>query len=790
MRTSLRLLGAALALFAAAPVLAAWPGDPAVNLAVCRAPQGQQFPAGAPSGPGAIACWWDLRGGANSDVYAQRVLASGAVDPAWPLNGLAVCTANADQQFPVIASDGADGALLVWCDARSGGFDLYAQHVLASGAKDPAWPVNGLALCTAPTSQWFPALAGDGGAGVLVAWHDSRWGDYDVYVHHLLAASGPDPAWPANGLRVCGADGDQDEVRIVPDGSGGAIVLWEDRRGGVNSDLYAQHVLANGTLDPAWPADGLPVCTAAGNQLAARAVSDGTGGAIVAWQDTRAGSEYDVYAQRVLAGGTVDPAWPADGLPVCVAASNQVEPRLVPGGAPLADGSTGAIVVWTDYRGGAGSDVYAHHLLPGGTLDPEWPAWGRVLCAAPEYQYAPDAVADGAGGAIVTWTDGRDGADHDVYAQHLLADGTLDPAWPANGRAVSTAAGDQQDAVIVAVPAAGGAGSTPIVFWNDTREGNFDVYAQLATPAVPAGMLAPAIFAIVDTGPDQGGFVDLSWNASSLDVAPSFGITDYRVWRSAAGGAWQHVATRAAKALPTYTASVPTLADSTGEGVPWHAFVVEARGDTLLPSQSWYSAPDSGWSADDLAPAAPGGLWGDYADGMTMLRWNAGDEPDVAGYRIYRGVSAGFVPGPQSFVAATAETSFFDSPGVPYAYKLTTTDVHGNESPHTTFLPATTTGAGAIAPARPFLEAAGRQPARGAVALRFGLSAPARARLVVFDAAGRRVRGLVDAPLAAGSHALAWDARDESGRRVAPGLYFARLEAAGAIVARRIVLTD
>ena len=53
----------------------------------------------------------------------------------------------------------------------------------------------------------------------------------------------------------------------------------------------------------AWPSDpnlNVPLCTAAGDQLSPTIVSDGAGGAIVVWQDSRSGSANpDVYAQRV-----------------------------------------------------------------------------------------------------------------------------------------------------------------------------------------------------------------------------------------------------------------------------------------------------------------------------------------------------------------------------------------------------------------------------------------------------------------------------------------------------------
>jgi hypothetical protein len=52
----------------------------------------------------------------------------------------------------------------------------------------------------------------------------------------------------------------------------------------------------------------------------------------------------------------------------------------------------------------------------------------------------------------------------------------------------------------------------------------------------------------------------------------------------------------------------------------------------------------------------------------------------------------------------------------------------------------------------------------------------AHCRLAVFDPAGRRVRVVADAMVAAGTHTFRWDLRDEAGARVRPGLYFYRAQ--------------
>src|SRR2546423_1142934 len=67
------------------------------------------------------------------------------------------------------------------------------------------------------------------------------------------------PNDPNNNLPVCIVAGDQDEPAIVSDGFGGVIIAWHDGRGS-NYDIYGQRVNAAGV--PQWVANGVPLCSA------------------------------------------------------------------------------------------------------------------------------------------------------------------------------------------------------------------------------------------------------------------------------------------------------------------------------------------------------------------------------------------------------------------------------------------------------------------------------------------------------------------------------------------------
>ncbi len=78
-------------------------------------------------------------------------------------------------------------------------------------------------------------------------------------------------------------------------------------------------------------------------------------------------------------------------------------------------------------------------------------------------------------------------------------------------------------------------------------------------------------------------------------------------------------------------------------------------------------------------------------------------------------------------------------------------------------------------------------PFREGSDFRFSVPREDRVSLSVFDAAGRLVRSLVDDTVGAGSHTSRWDGRDDAGRRVATGVYFARLSTSEGERIRKVI---
>lgn len=111
-------------------------------------------------------------------------------------------------------------------------------------------------------------------------------------------------AWAVNnGVEICTSANSQEYPTIISDGSGGAIITWEDGRSGVANDVYAQRV--NSTESTLWTLNGVAICTAGNGQQYPMIVSDGSDGAIITWTDYRSDSNGDIYAQQVSSTGVV-----------------------------------------------------------------------------------------------------------------------------------------------------------------------------------------------------------------------------------------------------------------------------------------------------------------------------------------------------------------------------------------------------------------------------------------------------------------------------------------------------
>lgn len=363
---------------------------------------------------------------AAAALAAALALPAPAVAQGWSGDGAPVCTAAGKQYLTRIASDGAGGAFVGWSDQRPGasGADVYLARLGPDGAPAPGWPANGLAVCTAAGAQLLYSLVPDGSGGAFLAWEDYRSGALsDVYGHHVLADGSLATGWPADGLGIAVFMEEQRDPKLVPDGAGGVFAVWADARTYAFSqrDIYAQHLQGDGTPAPGWAANGMPVTNSRTYDYAPSAAGDGTGGLYVTW--TRDLGAPDVGAQHLGADGAPFATWPDTGIVLCGQPGAQGGAVVVP-----APGGS-AMAVWKDARnystGNTETNHYALRFGPDTTRAAGWPREGRRLYASTNGISAPFAASDGAGGLLYMWGELLSATDEDLFVLHVDSDGLV-----------------------------------------------------------------------------------------------------------------------------------------------------------------------------------------------------------------------------------------------------------------------------------------------------------------------------------------------------------------------------
>lgn len=437
------------------------------------------LPSSMPYGPkvtddgtgGAIVVYEDINDDNQHDFYAQKISPNG--DTLWRETGVLIGSGykEFDSFFDLfIVDDGSGGAVIAWSayptkpdwKAAPGQRQMpYLTHLTRVG-------VEGNILWQREIGAIYQMIS-DGSGGVIIASISEEqqlnilkvdsegnypWGEDGVpvyfgqYAHSLhmtgdssgeviivqqnltqtatnfevfvqkVSSDGSLP-WGQKGILLYPPWGNAEEVRIINDGSGGAIVAWQVEM----KDIRVQRVDANGNV--LWRQNGVPLEL---NKVAESPflhtpllVSDGTGGAIVIWEDLRHGLA-SIYAQKVDADGNI--RWQPGGEEVCYIKTNSsFWPRTA-----VSDGSGGAIIACS-YKE---AETNKKGLLVQRLDTTGRAVWGNGIVVTESDHITHVISSDRQGGAIVAWGSGKSMFKSErSYFQRIDSNGKL--LWGAEG---------------------------------------------------------------------------------------------------------------------------------------------------------------------------------------------------------------------------------------------------------------------------------------------------------------------------------------------------------------------
>jgi hypothetical protein len=240
---------------------------------------------------------------------------------------------------PYLCPDGSGGVILAWYEysGYSGHWAVRAQRVDSAGGIK--WDAAGVPVCTLATVQYSAGCVAVDDLRFVVGWLDGGGGSYRSCAQMLDLAG--NRLWGPTGVPVTGTSYSSSGGIALPTGvRRQSIWLWSENRTGT-TDLFAQKLDSAGNRG--WDSTGvwLGCVDASGGQFSAAV--DGRGGAIAAWTLYRSQLNWDVYAQHVDSSG--HRCWSDTGLAVCPGDDNVRYP------ATVTDGEGGAIIAWLDDRG-------------------------------------------------------------------------------------------------------------------------------------------------------------------------------------------------------------------------------------------------------------------------------------------------------------------------------------------------------------------------------------------------------------------------------------------------------
>ena len=190
-----------------------------------------------------LVAWADSSSGR---LFAQRVTPAGTA--IWTAGGVQVSSSPDSLAIPVAVADGVGGALVKFLDYQGGGPRNYVQRLTSGGAVSGGWPSTGSALSNVNTSQLSASIISDGSDGAIAGWSDARSGNLDNYAQRVTSGGTLAASWAVDGTGICDVAGMQYGPWLVPDGSHGAVAVWYDARVPSYPQIYTARVLADGTV--------------------------------------------------------------------------------------------------------------------------------------------------------------------------------------------------------------------------------------------------------------------------------------------------------------------------------------------------------------------------------------------------------------------------------------------------------------------------------------------------------------------------------------------------------------
>lgn len=323
-------------------------------------------------------------------------------------------------------------------------------------------PLLNNAISSASGEQAIPKVATSGNGTTFIAWFSNESGNYNVRLQQLDLFGYP--LWEDGGLLVSNHPAmtwltDWD---MTVDQEDHAILTFQDIRN-VDNDVFAYRISPNG--DFLWGADGIELSTGPAFDAAPKVTITNSGNAVFAWQ-----AEDVIIIQKISPEG--EKLWGDDGITLS-STETYSWPQLLP------VGTDDIILKYFEDSGPAWSPtrhVYAQRFDANGEAVWDNPAIVSNAGGISAWTQVFSFIHDGNDGFFIAWHDDRDNnMDASVFVQHVSAEGEI--LLGDDGTEASTQSGRENFYPFLVLP---DDSEEIFVFWNemDSDQNNRGIYGQ------------------------------------------------------------------------------------------------------------------------------------------------------------------------------------------------------------------------------------------------------------------------------------------------------------------------
>lgn len=417
-----------------------WNGCAWVTLGVPSEPTSSQVAMGLDAAGEPVLAWTQLFAG-RGKIHLRRWNGAEWVGMGGSDVGYGVSGTPNNAEFPAIAIDREGRPVLAW-HADLTGQSVY--NIFVKRWNGTQWvPYGEEPPPGRPTNSQRPALAQDPEGRPTMAWSERTMGNnYEIHLRQWNGEQWIELAGSATGGGISGNAGGSSVPDVALDSQGRPVVAWEDDTSG-DREIYLKRWNGSEWIELGGSATGGGVSDDTGSySVGARVKVDRSDRPVVAWYHNSSG-QYEVRVRRWEGAQWVD----LPGLEGTVAMSPDLE----------LDAAGNPILAWTSSDGAIRVSAWN---------GAGWTGLGRASGAAAAHQAS--VACDGRGRIYVAWTE----LAGDTEIRLRMWDGE----WRDVGGPISDNPGASTRPQVAI-----GASGRPVVAWEDSSSGNYEIYVRFWT---------------------------------------------------------------------------------------------------------------------------------------------------------------------------------------------------------------------------------------------------------------------------------------------------------------------